>query len=118
MPPPKADLITLCNGAALELFQSALAQVNQNIKDPNTSATKKRKITISFEMTPYVDRSGANIVVNVESKLSSHNGVNGSMFIHKQGSIFEAFTQDTRQISMFEDEQEDAAQNETERKLN
>ena len=46
MPPPKADLVTLCNGAALELFQSALAQVNQNIKDPNTSATKKRSITI------------------------------------------------------------------------
>ena len=118
MPPPKADLVTLCNGAALELFESALAQVNANIKDPNTSATKKRKITISFEMTPYVDRSGANIVVNVESKLSSHNGVNGSMFIHKTGQQFEAYTQDTRQMAMFDEEQQEAAEPSPERKLN
>ena len=48
MPPPKADLITLCNGAALELFQSALAQVNQNIKDPNTSTTKNSRWSTVF----------------------------------------------------------------------
>lgn len=105
---PKADLVTLCNGAALELFQSGLSQAVQNIKDPNTSATKKRVITIKFELTPYVDRSGANIVVGVETKLSSHNGVNGSMFIHKQGQQFEAFTQDARQVSLFEEESEEA----------
>jgi hypothetical protein len=114
---PKADLVSLCNGAALELFQSALNQVNQNIKDPNTSATKKRSITIKFDMTPYVDRSGANIVVNVESKLSSHNGVNGSMFIHKQAGVFEAFTQDTRQIAMF-DEESRVEEPDPEKKLN
>jgi hypothetical protein len=34
---PRADLVTICRGAAMELFQSALAQVNNNIKDPNTS---------------------------------------------------------------------------------
>ena len=48
MPPPKADLVTLCNGAALELLQSALAQVNQNIKDPNTSTTKNSRWSTVF----------------------------------------------------------------------
>jgi hypothetical protein len=103
---PKADLISICRGAAMELFQSALTQVNNNIKDPNTSADKKRKIVLSFEFAPYIDRSGGNVTVKVETKLSSHQGVDGSFYLRKTGAIVEAFTQDDRQMGIFDGEGE------------
>jgi hypothetical protein len=103
---PKADLISICRGAAMELFQSALTQVNNNIKDPNTSADKKRKIVLSFEFAPYIDRSGGNVTVKVETKLSSHQGVDGSFYLRKNGPTIEAFTQDDRQMGIFDGEGE------------
>ena len=62
---PEADLLTICRGAAMELFQKALAVVNANIKDPNTNPTQKRKITLKFDIAPYRDRSGAEVVIGV-----------------------------------------------------
>jgi hypothetical protein len=88
----------------MELFQAALAQVNNNIKDPNTSAGKKRKIILSFEFAPSLDRSGGTATVKVETKLSSHQGVDGSFYLRKNGPTIEAFTQDDRQMGMFEGE--------------
>jgi hypothetical protein len=41
---PEADLLTICRGAAMELFQKALAVVNANIKDPNTNPTQGRPL--------------------------------------------------------------------------
>ncbi len=105
---PKADLVTICRGAALELFQAALNQVNANIKDPNTSATKKRSILLKFELSPYKDRSGAQVAVTVESKLSSHQGVEGTVYLRRVGPGFEAFTQDARQLGMFEEDEAEA----------
>jgi hypothetical protein len=99
---PRADLVTICRGAAMELFQSALAQVNNNIKDPNTSAGKKRKIILSFEFAPSLDRSGGTATVKVDTKLSSHQGVDGSFYLLKNGPTIEAFTQDHRQMGMFD----------------
>lgn len=103
---PRAELLTICRGAALELFQSALAQINQNIKDPNTSPSKKRSINIKFEFSPYKDRSGAEVLIGVETKLSSHQGVNGTIFLCKTQTGFEAFTQDISQLEMFDPEAE------------
>ena len=40
------------------------------------------------------------------------------MFIHKTGQQFDAYTQDARQIGMFEEEQEQAAEHDTEKKFN
>jgi hypothetical protein len=77
-----------------------------NSKDPNTSADKKRKIVLSFEFAPYIDRSGGNVTVKVETKLSSHQGVDGSFYLRKTGAIVEAFTQDDRQMGIFDGEGE------------
>lgn len=104
---PRAELLSICRGAALELFDSALKQVNENIKNPNTSASKKRTISLKFEFSPYKDRSGAEVLIGVETKLSSHQGVNGTIYLRKTSSGFEAFTQDTSQLDMFGGEEED-----------
>ena len=40
---PEADLLTICRGAAMELFQKALAVVNANIKDPTPIQPRSAK---------------------------------------------------------------------------
>lgn len=102
---PKVDLFTICRGAALQLFQNALDKVNANIKDPNTGVTKKRKLTIQFEFAPYADRSGAEVICTVDTKLAGIVGVNSSIYLKKKDGVLEAFTQDTSQLDMFEGEE-------------
>ena len=102
---PEADLLTICRGAPMELFQKALALVNANIKDPNTNPTQKRKITLKFDIAPYRDRSGAEVVIGVETKTSSHQGVNGTIYLRKSATGYEAFTQDVTQMEIFGSEE-------------
>jgi hypothetical protein len=104
---PKVDLFTICRGAAHPLFQNALDAVNANIKDPNTGIQKKRKITLSFEFTPYKDRSGAAVLCSVDTKLAGVTGVDSTIYLKKTDGVVEAFTQDTSQIDLFEGETEE-----------
>jgi hypothetical protein len=106
-PVPKVDLFTICRGAAYQLFQNALEKINANIKDPNTAAEKKRKISLHFEFTPYLDRSGAEVVCTVENKIAGILGVNSSIYLKKAEGVVEAFTQDVSQLDLFEGETEE-----------
>lgn len=103
---PKVDLFTICRGAAHPLFQNALDAVNMNIKDPNTGIAKKRRITLSFEFSPYKDRSGAAVLCSVDTKLAGVTGVDSTIYLKKTDGVVEAFTQDTSQIDLFEGETE------------
>lgn len=105
---PKVDLFTICRGAALQLFQNALDKVSANIKDANTGVNKKRKITLNFEFVPYADRSGAEVVCTVDTKLAGIVGVNSSIYLKKKDGQLEAFTQDTSQLDMFDGDAEAA----------
>ena len=104
---PKVDLFTICKGAAHPLFQNALEAVNANIKDPNTGVDKKRKITLTFEITPYLDRSGAGVVCSVDTKLAGIMGVESTIYLKKTEGKVEAFTQDTSQADLFDSEPEE-----------
>ena len=111
---PELNLGSIANGAAFELFERELNRVLGNIKDPNTSAQKKRKISLIFEFTPYNDRSGAAMEVKVKSELIATTGVNASIYIGRVGQgLFRAFSNDTRQNALNFDESdgEDGPQN-------
>lgn len=112
---PKADLITICKGAALEMFGRELARVNANIKDVNTSATKKRKIKLTFEFVPHVDRSGTAVNLTAETQLAAVMGVQGTTYITRVPGGFEAYTQDGAQADLF-DEDTAEVHTQTERK--
>lgn len=104
MQAPKVDLFTICRGAALQLFQNALDKVTANIKDANTTISKKRKITLTFEFAPYADRSGAEVVCSVSEGLVGIQGVNSSIYLRKKDGLVEAFTQDVSQLDMFDEQ--------------
>lgn len=99
---PILNLGTIGNGAAYELFERELARILQNVRDPNTNPTKKRKMNLEFTFEPYNDRSGCAIEITVKSTLCATTGVNATMYISKVEGRLQAFTQDIRQAGLFD----------------
>lgn len=64
----KKSILEMAHGGFLEQVDYEMAKVIDNIMDPNTNATGKRKITITMELTP--DDSRLNIAVRFSTKLA------------------------------------------------
>ena len=112
MPETRASVVTLsniANGAAVELFDHELKRVMANIKDPNADAKKKREVTLKVTLSPYADRSGAEMALSVVSKTVPVNGVRGTLFVGRDAGEYKAYSHDTRQEEMFEQEQQEKA---------
>lgn len=61
------SILEMARGGFLEQVDYEMAKVIDNILDPNTKATGKRKVTITMELTP--DDSRRNISVSFITKL-------------------------------------------------
>ena len=48
----KKSLLQMARGAFLEIFDAEMTKVIDNILDPNTKATGKRKLQVTFTFTP------------------------------------------------------------------
>lgn len=62
----EASILEMARGAITERVDYEVGRVIENILDPNTKATAKRKITLTIEMIPDDERQV--ISVNVEAK--------------------------------------------------
>lgn len=67
-------LVSMHDGAALEMWQAALTRVLDNINDPNTS-TRPRKITLVTKFKPSEDRSLLEMQVEVKTELAGQDAV-------------------------------------------
>lgn len=99
----EATLETIAEGVAKELFDYELAKVSENIGDVNTSATAKRKITLTFEFTPDEGRDEAKVHVSAKSTLAAVKGYTRTIFVGKKNGKMTMFGNDTKQIDMFDD---------------
>lgn len=79
------DLSNVANGGLQEKLDRALNQVTENIMDPNTDQTKKRKITINLVFEP--SKSGDAVDVDIQTKVSlvPEQGVGTTMLIGRDG---------------------------------
>jgi hypothetical protein len=102
-------LLTICKGAVPEIFAHELMKVVANIADPNTSATKPRKVTMEFVIQPFPDRSGASVSLTCKATLGSldASGVTGSIYLAKRDGKYTAFSRDLRQEMLFSGEEEE-----------
>jgi hypothetical protein len=109
------DLLTICKGAVPEIFAHEMAKVINNIADPNTSATKPRKVTMEFTFMPFPDRSGASVALNCKATLGAldASGVTGSIYLAKRDGKYTAFSRDLRQEVLFSGEEEVIADGKT-----
>lgn len=86
MPRQIKTLNDMMGGAVTERFNAALKTVLANVFDPNTDATKKRKITIELTVSPSKDRSTAEFGLNLKTLLASPTAVNQTMMLNRDDS--------------------------------
>lgn len=77
----KKSLLEMSNGAILERVDYEMGKVIDNILDPNTKATGKRKITVCLELIPGADRKTIIVQTTSKSTLVPTDPVTTSLFI-------------------------------------
>ena len=75
----KKSILEMSMGAILERVDYEMGKVMDNILDPNTKATAKRKISVTLELIPSADRR--TITVQSTAKCSLTDPVTTSLYI-------------------------------------
>lgn len=68
-------------GAILERVDYEMGRVLENVLDPNTKATAKRKITVGLELVPSADRKTITVLTTAKAALVPTDPVTTSLFI-------------------------------------
>jgi len=71
----KINLEEFENGALSEKINQAFQEVTQNVQNPNTKATAKRKITCTFTFSPSEQRDLVAANVDVKTSLAPSLGI-------------------------------------------
>ena len=96
-PPPKEiTLAGLHDGAALEMFQAALENILENIRDLNTDHKSKREVRLSFTFTTNEERNVSDVVIQCGTKLAGMKGVQSLVYIGKHEGRTVAVEQPTQ----------------------
>ena len=82
----RANLLEMAHGAIDELVDYETTRVINNITDPNTKATAKRKITITLELTPDDSRRQIQVSAAAKSTLAAPNPVTTSLYVTSDGN--------------------------------
>lgn len=94
------DLVTICRGAAPEVFAHEFRKVLANVQDLNTDPTEVRTITMKFKFKPLDSREEAQVRMEIQTKLAAVAPVGGHMFMGRSDGQFRATTHDTQQEAL------------------
>lgn len=78
------SILEMSAGAILERVDYEMGKVIDNILDPNTKATGKRKITVGLELVPSADRRTITVQTTAKCTLVPTEPVTTSLFITSQ----------------------------------
>lgn len=84
------SILEMANGAILERADYEMAKIIENIQDVNTSAVKKRTLTLTVEFKPDTERQQINVNVVAKSHLEPTNPVSTSLYLSGEGSKMQA----------------------------
>lgn len=68
----KKSILEMSMGAILERVDYEMGRVLDNIIDPNTKATAKRKITVNLELIPSSDRKNHHSAEHSQKHLGAY----------------------------------------------
>lgn len=68
-------------GAILERVDYEMGRALENVLDPNTKPTAKRKITVGLELVPSADRKTITVLTTAKATLVPTDPVTTSLFI-------------------------------------
>lgn len=77
------ELSSIAGGALQEKVALEMNRVFENIHDPNTKATAKRKISINIELIPDENREVVSVLSNVKSTLAPFTDVSTTVLTGK-----------------------------------
>jgi len=81
MEPARKSILSMASGAILERADYEMGKIVENILDLNTSATKKRELTLKVVVTPDDERRHIAISVTAKSKLEPTNPVATALYM-------------------------------------
>lgn len=82
----RTSIMQMAKGAFEERVDYEMNKVIDNILDTNTSATAKRKITLTIELVPDSERQKINVAVTAKSTLAATHPVATSLYITNDGN--------------------------------
>jgi len=95
--PAVLSIDNMADGAVYEMLNEAIKRMAENVADPNTEPTQKRKITLSLDVLPFKDRSGAQYKARIDTKLAGLRPAESTMYFAKKNGEHLAFGRNTRQ---------------------
>jgi hypothetical protein len=107
------SILQMARGAIEERVDLEMTKVIQNILDPNTKATAKRKISITVELKPDDERRTISVYATAKSMLAPTNPVATALFVGKYNGEVQAVEMTAQipgQTNMFGEETEQPAQ--------
>ena len=85
----KKSILEMSMGAILERVDYEMGRVLDNVLDPNTKPTGKRKITVTLEPIPSADRRTITVQSTAKATLVPTDPVTTSLYITNQPSTGE-----------------------------
>lgn len=77
----RTSILQMARGAIMERIDYEMTKVVDNILDPNTEATAKRKVQLTIEFRPDSNRQTVSVACGVKSALCPTNPVATSLYI-------------------------------------
>jgi len=87
------SILQMARGGFIERVDYEMPNLLRNIRDPNTSATAKRKLTITLELKPDDTRQNIAVSFAVKSAPAATNPVTTMLFVSDSETIIEATPQ-------------------------
>lgn len=106
----KKSILEMCSGAFKERADYEMKRMIDNILDPNTDPTAKRKIQITLELRPDAERTNVAVACSAKSTLAPTNPVMTMLYIADADTVIEMTPQVPGQIAFDGSEQEAPAQ--------
>jgi len=88
-PEMQKSILQMAQGAILERTDCEMSRILADILDPNTSATAKRKLTITLELKPDDDRQTITVSCTAKSTLAATNPVVTSLHVVDKDNVVE-----------------------------
>ena len=108
----RKSILQMARGAIMERVDYEMNTVIDNILDPNTKATAKRKLTITIEFTPDDNRQTIGVQSSVKSSLCPTNPVATALYVSSgergSASAVEMVPNIPGQSNLFGEDEEEA----------
>lgn len=103
------SILQMAHGAIQELVDYGMGPVIENIADPNTPATKARKMVLTLEFKPDAERRTIAVYSSVKTSLVPANPVVTMLYVSDGENVVEMAPQIPGQVDLRGVEQEPPA---------